>query len=189
MRSKLLPRFIQLSSYRTLWNRECGAFKLQVKYSQNGTANRAFISFYYFTQFKLRWRFGTSKIDKKLQVVFYCSPISYCLFFVGPCDYMLRSRCCGAFSYFVVFVITKTRLFKYHLKKTENFQIKKKIRYFSYFCSKHRLWVLVRTAPREAVLTSIHNLCFWAEIKKNDVYPCKPQIYCIKVGFKGIKII
>ena len=32
--------------------------------------------------------------------------------------------------------------------KPENFQIKK-FRYFSYFCSKHRLWVLVRTAsPR-----------------------------------------
>ena len=25
--------------------------------------------------------------------------------------------------------------------------------------------------------------------KKNNVYPCKPQFYCIKVGFKGIKII
>ena len=45
-------------------------------------------------------------------------------------------------------VITKTRLFKY----IENFTSKnikfsdKKILYFSYFCSKHRLWVLVRTA-------------------------------------------
>ena len=29
--------------------------------------------------------------------------------------------------------------------------------YFSYFCSKHRLWVLVRTA---SVLTSTQNLCF-----------------------------
>ena len=44
--------------------------------------------------------------------------------------------------------ITKTRLFKY----TENFTTKKwnfsdtKFKYFSYFCSKHRLWVLVRTA-------------------------------------------
>ena len=44
--------------------------------------------------------------------------------------------------------ITKTRLFKY----TENFTAKKrkfsdkKIWFFSYFCSKHRLWVLVRTA-------------------------------------------
>ena len=25
--------------------------------------------------------------------------------------------------------------------------------------------------------------------KKNNVYPCKPQFYCIKVGFKGVKII
>ena len=25
--------------------------------------------------------------------------------------------------------------------------------------------------------------------KKNNVYPCKPQFYSIKVGFKGIKII
>ena len=44
--------------------------------------------------------------------------------------------------------ITKTRLFKY----VENFTSKnwkfsdKKLWYFSYFCSKHRLWVLVRTA-------------------------------------------
>ena len=34
---------------------------------------------------------------------------------------------------------------KFHLQKTENFQIKK-LWYVSYFCSKHRLWVLVRTA-------------------------------------------
>ena len=44
--------------------------------------------------------------------------------------------------------ITKTRLFKC----VENFTTKnwkfsaKKLRYFSYFCSKHRLWLLVRTA-------------------------------------------
>ena len=25
--------------------------------------------------------------------------------------------------------------------------------------------------------------------KKNNIYPCKPQIYYIKVGFKGVKII
>ena len=25
--------------------------------------------------------------------------------------------------------------------------------------------------------------------KKNNVYPCKPKLYCIKVGFKGVKII
>ena len=25
--------------------------------------------------------------------------------------------------------------------------------------------------------------------KKNNIYPCKPQFYFIKVGFKGVKII
>ena len=25
--------------------------------------------------------------------------------------------------------------------------------------------------------------------KKNNVYPCKPQFYYIKVGFKGVKFI
>ena len=24
---------------------------------------------------------------------------------------------------------------------------------------------------------------------KNNVYPCKPQFYYIKVGFKGVKIV
>ena len=30
---------------------------------------------------------------------------------------------------------------------------------------------------------------FSSENKKNNVYPCKPQFYYIKVGFKGVKII
>ena len=30
---------------------------------------------------------------------------------------------------------------------------------------------------------------FLAEIRKNNVYPCKPQFYYIKVGFKGVNII
>ena len=39
----------------------------------------------------------------------------------------------------------------------------------------------------EAVLTSTHNLCFRAKIRKN-VYPCKPHFYYIKMGCKGVKI-
>ena len=64
--------------------------------------------------------------------------------------------------------ITKTRLFKY----TENFTTRKwkfsdeKFWYFSYFC----IYVLSRN-------------------KKNNVYPCKPQFYYIKVGIQGVKII
>ena len=30
---------------------------------------------------------------------------------------------------------------------------------------------------------------FLSRNKKNNVYPCKPQFYCIKMGFKGVKII
>ena len=29
----------------------------------------------------------------------------------------------------------------------------------------------------------------WAEIKRNNVHPCKPQFCYIKVGFKGVKVI
>ena len=30
---------------------------------------------------------------------------------------------------------------------------------------------------------------FLSRKKRNNVYPCKPQFYCIKVGFKGVIII
>ena len=30
---------------------------------------------------------------------------------------------------------------------------------------------------------------FLSRNKKNNVYPCQPQFYYIKVGFKGVKII
>ena len=36
---------------------------------------------------------------------------------------------------------------------------------------------------------SAHNLFFFSRNKKNNVYPCKPQFYYIKVGFKGVKIL
>ena len=67
----------------------------------------------------------------------------------------------------------------FHVCKNDNFQMF--FLYFSYFSSKHRLWVNVS----EAVLSRTHNLCFGAKIRKN-VYPCKPQFYYIKVGCKGV---
>ena len=30
---------------------------------------------------------------------------------------------------------------------------------------------------------------FLSRNKKNNVYPCKPQFYYIKVGFEGVKIV
>ena len=76
--------------------------------------------------------------------------------------------------------ITKTRLFKV----IENFTTKKgklqikKIWYFSYFCSKHRLWVL----------TSTHNL-FFSKIRKIMYTPVNSSftIY-IKWGLRGSKL-
>ena len=46
----------------------------------------------------------------------------------------------------------------------------------------------------EVVLTSTHSneypqSMFLSRNKKNNVYPCEPQFYYIKAGFKGVKII
>ena len=43
--------------------------------------------------------------------------------------------------------------------------------------------------PRRGGSNEYPQSMFWAEIRKNNVYPCKPQFYYIKVGFKGVKII
>ena len=64
------------------------------------------------------------------------------------------------------------------LPPKKKFSNKRKIWYFSYFCSEHRLWVLVR----------ICLAMFLSRNKKNNVYPCKPQFYYIKVGFKESKL-
>ena len=61
-----------------------------------------------------------------------------------------------------------SNILKFLPPRNEKFQIK--ILIFSYFCSKHRSWVLVRTASA--------NLCFWAEIIiKKHVNPWKPKFY------------
>ena len=62
--------------------------------------------------------------------------------------------------------------------------------FFSYFCSKHRLWVHVLEPHRrgEAVLTSTHNLCFGAKIRKIGIPLHNPVLLYIKVGFKGVYI-
>ena len=42
--------------------------------------------------------------------------------------------------------------------------------------------------PRRGGSNKYPQPIFWIEIRK-IMYPCKPQFYYIKVGFKGIKII
>ena len=43
--------------------------------------------------------------------------------------------------------------------------------------------------PRRGGSNEYPHSMFLSRNKKNNVYPCKPQFYCIKVGFKGVKII
>ena len=72
--------------------------------------------------------------------------------------------------------------------KNENFQIKNSD-IFLYFCSKHRLWVLVRTAVQRGGSNEYPQSMYLSRNKKNNVYPFKPQFNYMKVGFKGVKII
>ena len=79
--------------------------------------------------------------------------------------------------------ITKTSLFKY----IENFTTKKgkKIHYSSQSidCG------YSLESPRRGGSNEYPQSVFLSRNKKNNVYPCKPQFYYIKLGFKGAKII
>ena len=91
-----------------------------------------------------------------------------------------------------VLCITKTRLFKY----IENFTSK------NWKFSNEKFWYFHISAqnidcgyPLEPPRRGGSNeypqfMCvFFSRNKKNDVYPCKPHFYYIKVGIKGVKII
>ena len=80
-----------------------------------------------------------------------------------------------------------SNILKILLSKNENFADNNSDN-FSCFCSKHRLWVLVRIASVSRFL-QVLTIYVLSRNKKNNVYPCKPQFYYIKVGFKGVKII
>ena len=43
--------------------------------------------------------------------------------------------------------------------------------------------------PRRGGSNEYPQSMFLTRNKKNNVYPCKPQFYYVKVGFKGVKII
>ena len=66
--------------------------------------------------------------------------------------------------------------------KNENFQII--IRIVLYFCLKHRLWYSLEP-PRRGGSNEYPQSMFLSRNKNMNVYPCKPQFYYIKVGFKG----
>ena len=87
-------------------------------------------------------------------------------------------------------IITKTRLFKYKENfryKTENFQIKSSD-IFHISAQKLDCGYSLEP-PRRGCSNEYPQSMFLSRNKKNNVYPCKPQFYYIKVGFKGVSII
>ena len=101
--------------------------------------------------------------------------------------HLLILRLCIGTSHFWVWTklaITKCMPFQiYRNFHLQSFQIKELILFI--FLLKSDCGYSIEP-PRWAVLTSTHNLCFpEKKNKKNNVYPCKLQFYCIKVRFKG----
>ena len=76
---------------------------------------------------------------------------------------------------------------KFHLKKSENFQIKN----FDIFLisAQNTYCVYSLEPPQRGGSNEYPQSVFLSRNKKNNVYPYKPQFYYIKVGFKGVNII
>ena len=86
--------------------------------------------------------------------------------------------------------ITKTCLFKY----TENFTTKKwkfsdKNSDIFHISAQNKNCGYSLEPPWRGSANEYPQSMFLSRNKKNKVYPCKPQLYYIKVGFKGVKII
>ena len=71
--------------------------------------------------------------------------------------------------------------------KTESAQIK--ILIFLIFLLKNIDCGYSLEPPRRGGSNEYPQSMFLSRNKKNNVYPCKPEFYYIKVGFKGVKII
>ena len=76
---------------------------------------------------------------------------------------------------------------KFHLQKTENFQIKTLILF--YISAQNIDCGYSLEPPRQGGSNEYPQSMFLSGNKKNNVYPCKPQFYYIKMGFKGVTII
>ena len=72
-------------------------------------------------------------------------------------------------------------------KKNENFQIKNSDIF--HISAQNIDCGYSLEPPRRGGSNEYQQSMFFSRNKKNSVYPCKPQCYYIKVGFKGVKII
>ena len=87
--------------------------------------------------------------------------------------------------------ITKTCLFKYTEKLiTEKLKISRQKKSNNFHISAQNIDCgYSLEPPRRGGSNEYPQSVFLSSNKKNNVYPCKPQFYYIKVGFKGVKII
>ena len=76
---------------------------------------------------------------------------------------------------------------KFYNKKTDNFQIKNSDIF--HIPAQNIDGGYSLEPPRRGGSNEYPPSMFLSRNKKNNVYPCKPQFYYIKVGFKGVKII
>ena len=93
-------------------------------------------------------------------------------------------------SPFFYLYITKTNLFKYTENfTTKNWKFQTKILTFFHISDQNIDCGYSLEPPRRGGSNEYPQSMFLSRNKKNNVYPCKPQFYYIKVGFKGVKII
>ena len=86
--------------------------------------------------------------------------------------------------------ITKTRLFKYIEKFTsKNWKLPDKYSDIFHIYAQNINCRYSLEPPRRGGSNEYSQSMFSSENKKNNVYPCKPQFFYIKVGFKRVKII
>ena len=76
---------------------------------------------------------------------------------------------------------------KFHFRKTEKLQIK--ISDIFHISAQNIDCGYSLEPPQRGGSNEYPQPTFLSRNKKNNVYPCKPQFYYIKVGFKGVNII
>ena len=106
------------------------------------------------------------------------------------------------YSYFLTLILLKgnMRTFRFPLRKhsysnmlqilspkNENFQIKNSDIF--HVSAQNIDCGYSIEPPRRGGSNEYPQSMFLSRNKKNNVYPCKPQFYYIKVGFKGVKTI
>ena len=76
---------------------------------------------------------------------------------------------------------------KHHLQTIQDFQLKNSD--ILYISAQNIDCGYSLEPPRRGGSNEYPQSMFSSKNKKNIVYPCKPQFYYIKVGFKGVKMV